>query len=141
LRKILLVIAGVLVVAILGYMGASKAWGFPIFGFMPSDHGESEAATNLSLINLGQFTTNLADPGRYIKLSVEVEVFSEKAVELTARASEIKTDLYGLLRSRTFDQLSGEDGLRELQAEILSRIEERCPGVARNVFFSEFIVQ
>ncbi len=141
MKKILLLIALVLVVAALGYMGASKVWGFPVFGFGPREGGSGQAEPALSLISLGQFMTNLVDSGRYIRISAEVEVLADKATSVTSRASEIKTDIYGLLRSKTFEELTGENGLRDLQIDILGRIETRCPGVAKNVFFSEFIVQ
>ena len=142
MKKVLLIVAVVLMVATLGYMGASKVWGFPMFGFRPPSGEEGPAGEpTMSLVSLGQFMTNLVDTGRYIRISVEVQVIADKATEVTDRASELKTDLYGLLRSKTFEELTGESGLKELQVDILARIESRCPGIAKDVFFSEFIVQ
>ena len=141
MKKFLAVIATILVVVIIGYVSASKVWGFPVFGVRPGDESKLAKEPTLSLVSLGQFMTNLVDVGRFVRITVEVEVVADKATELTDRASELKTDLCGLLRSRTYEDLSGEDGLRKLQEDMLLRIDAKCPEVARNVFFSEFIVQ
>ncbi len=141
MKKVLLLVTGVLIVAVGGYAGASKVWGFPLFAVTKGQESMEVAEIPSLTVSMGQFKTNLAETGRYIKITVEIQVFADKAPEFTERLSELKTDLYGLLRSKTYQGLVGEDGLRQLQAEILERIEERCPAVAKNVFFSEFIVQ
>jgi len=85
--------------------------------------------------------TNLADRNRYIRVTVDLEVDSSRSGEVTEKLSELKTDIYGLLRSKTYEELTGENGLRNLQKDIKTRMDGKFAGAVRNVFFSEFIVQ
>jgi flagellar FliL protein len=139
MKKVLLVVLALVVTAGVGYVAASRVWGFPMFG----DRQEVKAAPELklALISLGQFLTNLADSGRYIKVTVDLEIDAQRSANVIDRTSELKTDVYALLRSKTYAELSGENGLRNLQKEICDRMESKCPGVVKNVFFSEFVIQ
>lgn len=139
MKKILLVVLALVVTAGVGYVAASKVWGFPMFGGEPRAKAETEV--KVTVISLGQFMTNLADSGRYIRVTVDLEVNADKSAGVTDRASELKTDVYALLRSKTYAELSGENGLRTLQREIRDRMESKCAGAVKNVFFSEFVIQ
>ncbi|HHX29584.1 MAG: flagellar basal body-associated FliL family protein [Bacillota bacterium] len=139
MRRVLLVVLALVVTAGVGYAAASRVWGFPTLG----DRQEASAASEMrfALLSLGQFLTNLADSGRYIRVTVDLEIDAQRAELVTDRTSELKTDVYALLRSKTYADLSGEEGLRELQKEIRDRMELKCPHVVKNVFFSEFVIQ
>jgi len=141
-KSVVLIVIVTLVALSAGYIVASKVWGFPIFG-APSDGNNQKAETDKTVMyNLGQFTTNLVDPGKYIRVTIEIEMLdTPQSQDLISNISEIKTDIYALLRSKTYEELLGESGLRDLQADILERIDLKCPGVVRNVYFSEFIIQ
>jgi flagellar basal body-associated protein FliL len=130
----------VVIFAVLGYFAASKVWGFPLFGGGAKEPKEEPAAKS-SMVSLGQFMTNLSDNNRYIRVTVDLEIDSSKSQDVTEKTSELKTDVYALLRTKSFKELSGEDGLRTLQTQIKERFEGKLPGAVRNVFFSEFIVQ
>lgn len=138
-KKLVLILLAVVVFAGLGYVTASKVWGFPMFGKADGPKKVQEAKS--VMISLGQFMTNLTDHQRYIRVTVDLELDSSRSQEVTEKVSELKTDVYALLRSKTYQELSGEDGLRNLQKEIKTRLEEKFGDAVRNVFFSEFIVQ
>lgn len=140
MKKALLILAAICVVAGVGYAAASRVWGFPLLGAYASGE-ERKAEERLAVISLGRFMTNLIDPGRFVRISVEVEMPCDKTELFTAKMSEFKTDIYALLRSKSFDELLGEDGLRVLQTDVYERIDAKCPAIVRNVFFSEFILQ
>lgn len=136
----LVVVLAVVIFAGLGYFAASKVWGFPLFGVggrVPKAQPPSPSA----MYSLGQITTNLADNNRYIKLTVDLEIDSSRSQEVTDKTSELKTDVYALLRSKSFKELAGESGLRDLQAQMKSWFDQKLAGAVRNVFFSEFIIQ
>jgi flagellar basal body-associated protein FliL len=139
MKKVLLVVLALVVTAGVGYVAASKVWGFPALGNRQDPRNEYEA--NLAIISLGQFLTNLADSGRYIKVTVDLEIDAQRSTQVTDRVSELKTDVYALLRSKTYADLSGENGLRNLQKEICEWMDVKCPNVVKNVFFSEFVIQ
>ncbi len=135
----MVIVVAVVVFAGIGYVAASKVWGFPMFGGTAAPKKVQEVKS--TMISLGQFMTNLSDHNRYIRVTVDLEVDGSKSQEVTDKVSELKTDVYGLLRSKTYAELTGEDGLRNLQREIKTRLEAKFAGIVRNVFFSEFIVQ
>lgn len=132
----------VIVVASLavGYTVAARAWGLPGVQ-LGSGQQEKDIDTTLTC-SLGQFITNLKDSGRYIRITLDLQAIDKDSLDqLTARYSELKTDIYALLRSKHYEELTGEEGLRNLQKAVLERIEVKCPGMARAVFFTEFIIQ
>ena len=134
-----LMIAVVLVaLGVAGYAVASRVYGFPFLG-LPAPHSPEPVP---GMYSLGLMVTNLQDSGRFIRLQVELELYDgTKANMVSQRASEIKTDIYALLRSKTYDDLSGENGLRNLQAELVERLNRKLPGLVKNVYFSEFLIQ
>ncbi|HHX10830.1 MAG TPA: flagellar basal body-associated FliL family protein [Firmicutes bacterium] len=132
----------VIVVASLavGYTVAARAWGLPGVQ-LGSGQQEKDIDTTLTC-SLGQFITNLKDSGRYIRVTLDLQALdSESHKQLTNRSSELKTDIYALLRSKQYEELVGEEGLRNLQKDVLERIDAKCPGMVRAVFFTEFIIQ
>lgn len=135
-----IVVVVILVVALgLGYVVSARIWGFPIFASPKSAVKEEPQPT---MYNLGLFVTNLLDPGRYIRVNIDVELRSQEAAQtFTSRVSEVKTEVYALLRSKSYQELIGEEGLKNLQKDIFSRIDARVPGAVINVFFSEFVIQ
>ena len=142
-KKTILVIAVILLVGLsLGYFVAAKAWGFPMFGAPSDSDSKKSEEPKTVMYSLGQFITNLLDPGKFIRVTIEIEMTDGKeGQELLSKISEVKTDIYALLRSKTYEELMGESGLRDLQVDIFNRIEDRCPGIVKNVYFSEFIIQ
>ena len=138
-KKLMVFVLAVVIFAGLGYFTASKVWGFPLFG--TGGPVTKTVAAPSAMISLGQFTTNLAENNRYIKLTVDLEIDSARSEEVTAKTSELKTEVLAVLRSKSFKELSGEDGLRDLQAVIKGRFEQKLSGEVRNVYFSEFILQ
>lgn len=138
-RKWIWVAVIVVVSLAVGYTVAARAWGLP--GAQLGNGQERKTETGL-VCSLGQFITNLKDSGRYIRITLDLQAIDKDSLDqLTARYSELKTDIYALLRSKHYEELTGEEGLRNLQKAVLERIEVKCPGMARAVFFTEFIIQ
>jgi flagellar basal body-associated protein FliL len=139
MKKWVWVVVIVIASLAVGYAVAARAWGLP--GMQLGDGRERTADTPLTC-SLGQFITNLRDTGRYIRVTLDLQAIdSESHKQLVARSSELKTDIYALLRSKHYEELVGEEGLRNLQKDVLERIDAKCPGMVRAVFFTEFIIQ
>lgn len=139
MKRTVLVAVIVVVAVAAGYLVAARGWGLP--PVLGSSEKQQSRETTLTY-SLGQFITNLMDSGRFIRVTLDLEVTDANShKQLEAKTSELKTDIYALLRSKTYEELVGEEGLRNLQQGILDRIEVKCPGMVREVFFSEFIIQ
>ena len=138
MKKVIIGAALVLVALIGGYIVAGKVWGFPI---LTTGHA-NEGTEKTVVYSMGQFVTNLLDPCRFVRVTLDLKVLDiPQNEQLTEKMSELRTDIYALLRSKTYAELVGEEGLRDLQQHILDRINLKCPDIVQNVFFSEFIIQ
>lgn len=134
----LVVMVALLALAVAGYAVASRVYGFPFLGLPARRSAEPVPG----IYNLGLLITNLKDPGRFIRVQIELELYDgTKASVVSQRAAEIKTDIYALLRAKTYDELVGEDGLRNLQADLVERLNKKLGGLVKNVYFSEFLIQ
>lgn len=137
MKKAIMVLTFLMVLALAGYFTASKVWGFPAFG---GSAGEKESKKEIVNVSLGQFTTNLKDESRYIRTTVDVAIYKEKGDMFNANLSKSKTETYALLRSKSYEELFGDKGLRDLKEDITLILSDINPDTVDEVFFSEFIV-
>lgn len=89
------------------------------------------------------FVTNVKDSKKILKTVIEVELASKKIEELVgARESEIRNEIYLILRSKREEDFDGAEGQIKLQKEITDRIKNiiKTENVL-NVYFREFIIQ
>ncbi len=97
------------------------------------------------MFSMPPFVVNLADPlgRRYLKMSLDIEVKNQAALEKTEKAlPRIKDSLLLLLSSKSYGDLSSMENKIALKTEILSRLGQILgSGKVVNVYFTEFIVQ
>lgn len=94
---------------------------------------------------LAPLLVNLYDPlgRRYVKVDIELELISpEVAKEVEVQNARIRDALITLLSSKTYQELSTNEGKHILRNEILDRINQilNGPKVVR-VFFTDFVIQ
>jgi flagellar FliL protein len=94
---------------------------------------------------LPTFLVNLYDPlgRRYVKLDVELELISNAvAAEVEGQNPRIRDALIMLLSSKTYQELSTQEGKHILRNEILDRINQILggPKVVR-VYYVNFVIQ
>jgi len=102
-------------------------------------------AVKTSSFALPGFVVNLFDPlgRRYIKLDMELELISpEVSKEIQAQNARIRDSMIMLLSSKTFNELSTQEGKHILRNEILDRLNQVLggPKVVR-VFFTDLVIQ
>lgn len=138
MKRILVGTSIVVILALAGYLTASQVWGFPVFGA-----GEAGAVKpkETSTVSLGQFITNLKDDGRFIRATIECAVVKGSLPLFNENLGKAKTDVYALLRSKTYSGLCGDEGLQILREDIAEVLSEEYPGAIKDVYFSEFIIQ
>jgi flagellar FliL protein len=97
------------------------------------------------MFSMPSFVVNLADPlgRRYLKMSLDIEVRDEAALEKTEQSMpRIKDSLLLLLSSKSYTDLSSMEDKLALKNEILSRLNQIVGnGTISNVYFTEFIIQ
>ncbi len=107
--------------------------------------GTGGAVNKVPTVKLPTFLVNLYDPlgRRYIKLDVELELISpDVAKEVELQNARIRDSMIMLLSSKSYTELSSQEGKHILRNEILDRINQVLggPKVVR-VFFVDLVIQ
>ena len=141
-KSVVLIVIVTLVALSAGYIVASKVWGFPIFG-APSDGNNQKAETDKTVMyNLGQFITNLVDPGKYIRVTIEIEMLdTPQSQDLISNISEIKTDIYALIKIQNIRRTAWRVGIKRPTGRHTERIDLKCTLAWLGTCISEFIIQ
>ena len=95
------------------------------------------------MFSLGEFVTNLADAGRYVRLEVELEMTGRDCLpELEAKKALVKDGVLGILRSTGYGDLEGGMGMDRLRERVREKINSVIrTGQVKEVYFSSFIAQ
>jgi flagellar protein FliL len=140
--KLLLFIAGALVLivgaGITSYLflfsGKSKAEG---------SHKEEKKNEKISLFALDPFVLNLAEQGRFLKVTMQFELLNPSHEQmLTERVPHLRDAIITLLSSKSSDTLSSPEGKFQLKDELLLRANQAAgKNVFKNLYFTEFVMQ
>lgn len=146
--RVLLVLAGL--VGIVGVAGGAAYWAATAAirtgpGRQPAAAGPKAALQDGVLLDVGEFTTNLADPGgrRLIRLKLEVSLSDEKAKgELEKRKPALRDAVLGVLRSKSVADLNQERGMELLRGELQKKAAALVTqGRVLQVFITDIAVQ
>lgn len=90
-----------------------------------------------------EFLTNLKDTGRFIKVSIDLEVSDKKNLKpLEERTSEVRDAIISVLRNKTAEEIEGSEGQNKLKQEIIDSLNKMFgQKVIVNVYFNDFVVQ
>jgi len=144
--KLLIVAIALLIVATVGSAFAT----YLIFARGSVDEPKaSEATTRRAMgptYDVGEFILNLTSTTnqmRFIRTSIVLEASDSKVIsELESRAPQIRDQIISLLRPRTVDELSSQDGMEILRYDIIRTINEFVQkGEITDVFFIDLILQ
>ncbi len=95
------------------------------------------------LIPMEPIIVNLTDPGRFAKITVQLEVGS-KTLEpaMKEKMPLLRDAIIMLLTSKSLESISGPDGKFQLKDEMLARLNQALgKELIRNIYFTEFMVQ
>lgn len=137
-------IVGVALAALLVAGGAFVA----VTWYLGRDRSAQEASAGSRppmLYDAGEFVTNLADQSsrRFIQVHIKLEVAGkETADELDDRSAVARDRILGILRSRTYAEVSGNEGMGAVGTDIVQALNRLLQdGTVLNIYFSQFIVQ
>jgi flagellar FliL protein len=126
------------------------AGGFVGFKLLASKGGEEEpkkveVAEKTSIISLDPFVLNLADRGRYLKVTIQFEIADNSFQEaLTRKTPQIRDTIITLVSSKSLNSISSPEGKFQLKDELLFRANQIMgldKDVIKNLYFSEFVMQ
>lgn len=145
--KLLIVAVALLIVATVGSAFAT----YLIFGRgnTTAVQGQEKTEKKRDLgptFDVGEFTLNLTSTTnqmRFIRTQIMLEASDAKAIgELETRKPQLRDRMITLLRARTADELSSEDGMEALRFDIITSVNSLINnGEVTDVFFLDLIVQ
>jgi len=100
-------------------------------------------AEEITLFLLDPFIVNLAEPKRFLKITLEFELKDKSCEELlTKETTRLRDIIITLLSGKSFDSLSGPEGKLQLKDEILLRANNTLGNNCfKNIYFTEFVMQ
>lgn len=145
-KKTMLVRLGIIVFAVI-VLGGGGFFAYEKF-FAAGAHWKKAKKTVNStaktvLLPLDPFVVNLADPGRFLKVSMQLEVDdSADSTALAAMKPQIDDTVITLLGSESTDALSTSEGKMQLKDNIVLRVNQVAGRpMVKNVYFTQFIMQ
>ncbi|MCX7771157.1 MAG: flagellar basal body-associated FliL family protein [Proteobacteria bacterium] len=95
------------------------------------------------LIQLDPFILNLSEPGRFVKLTIHLEVKNEKIQQyVNDRMPKIRDSIITLVSSKPADILATPEGKFQLKDELLLRVNQAIEkDLIKNIYFTEFVIQ
>ncbi|MGE5238716.1 MAG: flagellar basal body-associated protein FliL [Chloroflexota bacterium] len=106
-------------------------------------HAEAKMNTKVALVALDPFVLNLAEQGKFLKMSVQLEMNDGSYQQtVNVRIPLLRDATRTRVSSKSADSVSSPEGKFQLKDELLLR-ENQVMGrdVFKNLYFTEFIMQ
>jgi flagellar FliL protein len=136
----------IIVVAVLFLIGGG-VFGYTMF-FGGKDKGneakkEEKSKGKTVMVPLEPFILNLAEHGRFLKLTIQFELSDSTAQPIvTEKTPQLRDAIITLVSSKSADSLSSPEGKFLLKDEILLRANQAIGrDVFKNLYFTEFVMQ
>lgn len=143
-KKKLIIIAAVALIVLIG--GGVFAYTMFFSGKNQSGDAQQKAEKSkvkTAMMPLEPFILNLAEHGRFLKLTIQLEL-SDAATQptVTERIPQLRDAIITLVSSKSAESLSSPEGKFLLKDEILLRANQAIgKDVFKNLYFTEFVMQ
>jgi flagellar FliL protein len=96
-----------------------------------------------ALIALDSFVLNLAEQGRFLKVTMQFELADAMNQQLvTERMPQLRDAIITLMGSKTAESVSSAEGKLQLKDELILRANQAVgKDVFKNLYFTEFVMQ
>jgi flagellar FliL protein len=138
----------VIIIIILAVAGGGAAYFFLLSGKgghaeNAKEKKEAKKEAKSSLVALDPFVMNLAEQGRFLKVSMQFEVADEANQPVVGeRMPQLRDAVITLVSSKSADALASPEGKFQLKDELLLRANQAVgKDVFKNLFFTEFVMQ
>jgi flagellar FliL protein len=141
-KLLIIVIAASLVLGAGGFAGykllASKGNGNPA-------EQKEQKGNKTAIVALEPFVLNLSDHGRYLKVTIQLEL-SDKSLEeiIKEKTPQLRDTIITLVSSKSLSSISSPEGKFQLKDEILFRANQIMgmeKDAFKNLYFTEFVMQ
>jgi len=144
-NKSLFLIIGIIVIALAGgaaayvFLFSNKSGGEE---HAPAHKGEAKEAKS-ALVAIEPFVMNLAEQGRFLKVSMQFELADATAQAMvTEKMPQLRDAIITLVSSKSADSLASPEGKFHLKDELLLRANQAMgKELFKNLYFTEFVMQ
>jgi flagellar FliL protein len=148
--KLIIIIAAVCVVVVV-----AAFVGFKLLGSEGGKSGKAETAQGhgggdgevslATMFHLEPFILNLTDHGRYLKVTIELEI-SDESYKMTVqqKVPQLRDTIITLVGSKSIKAISSPEGKFQLKDELLFRANQIMgleKDIFKNLYFTEFVMQ
>ncbi len=138
-NKGLFIIIAILTLAIAG----GGAGYFFLIGGKTGAEEEKKPETKSVLIGLDPFVLNLAEQGRFLKVTMQLELGDATLQPLIGdKTPQLRDAIITLVSSKSAEALSSPEGKFQIKDELLLRANQAIGKNAfKNLYFTEFVMQ
>ncbi len=141
-NKGLFILIGIIVVALAGGLAAY----FLLFshkGESPEAKHEQKKDVKTALVALDSFVLNLAEQGRFLKVTMQFELSDAANQQLvTDKTPQLRDAIITLVSSKSAEAIASPDGKLQLKDELLLRANQSMgKDIFKNLYFTEFVMQ
>jgi len=142
-NKSLFIVIGIIVVALAGGISAYLLL-FSGKGAAPeAKQHEEKKDIKTALVALDSFVLNLAEQGRFLKVTMQFELHNVIDQPLvTDKIPQLRDAIITLVSSKSAEAVSSPEGKLQLKDELLLRANQSVgKDVFKNLYFTEFVMQ
>lgn len=142
-KKLLIIIAGALLILLIS--------GFLAYTMLLSRkakteliaHNKGENAGKAVLVSMDPFVLNLAEQGRFLKVTMQFELADASYQQMvTENIPQLKDAIIILLSSKSIESIASPEGKLQLKDELLLRANQTVgKDIFKNLYFTEFVMQ
>ena len=142
-NKSLFMVIGIIVLALIGggvtYVLLTGGKG----GSHEAKKEEEKKESKTSLIALDSFVLNLAEQGRFLKVTMQFELSDATNLQMvTEKTPQLRDAIITLMSSKSVESVSSPEGKLQLKDELLLRANQAVgKEVFKNLYFTEFVMQ
>lgn len=139
-KKMIIIIA---IAALLAVAGGFFAYTQLIAKGKGGESSKKEEEKKSVLIPLDPFVVNLAEQGRFLKVTMQLELSdSTNQAIATERVPQFRDAIITLISSKSAESLSSPEGKIQLKDELLLRLNQSAgKDIFKNIYFTEFVMQ
>jgi flagellar FliL protein len=142
-KKLIIIIAGaVLFFSISGFFAYTMLYSKKD-GHEEEDNKKGKNSEKAALVALDPFILNLAEQGRFLKVTIHFELADPSYQQLVENNTpQLKDAIIILLSSKSTETIASPEGKLQLKDEILLRANQTIgKDVIKNLYFTEFVMQ
>ena len=144
-NKSLFIVIGIIVVALAGGIAAYTLLFSGKGGHTPEAKHEEKSAkeSKTLLVALDSFVLNLAEQGRFLKVTMQLELSDAANQQLvTEKTPQLRDAIITLMSSKSAEAVMSPEGKMVVKDELLLRANQAVgKDVFKNLYFTEFVMQ